>query len=268
MAIDRECVQCNGVFYVDYKSNKKKYCPVACRESASKARSNKKRCPECREQYTAKPSAVAKGNAKYCSRECFNKNRKSCRIRVKCKQCGSLFVVRPSEKEQGRKYCSRECSRIAKYNQVQLSCSRCNKNFSITSSEHARGGGVYCGKECFDKTRIINDDIHLARRMYSAERRSRAADNNNKSGVKPLGSSLRKKVWKRDGYKCHYCNVKTSAKPGREQSTVDHIVPVKDGGDDSECNLITACKRCNSKKSAKPYTEYMASLGRLPLAIL
>lgn len=38
---------------------------------------------------------------------------------------------------------------------------------------------------------------------------------------------------------------------GRDYPTVDHIVPLKQGGTDTWDNVQLACKRCNSRKGAK-----------------
>lgn len=56
---------------------------------------------------------------------------------------------------------------------------------------------------------------------------------------------LRTKVLKRDNYTCQYCgatNVKLH---------VDHIKPVCQGGTNNIRNLVTACEKCNCKKSGR-----------------
>jgi 5-methylcytosine-specific restriction endonuclease McrA len=51
----------------------------------------------------------------------------------------------------------------------------------------------------------------------------------------------RDNVFKRDGFQCQYCGTKT-------ELTLDHVVPKAKGGKTSWNNLVTACKKCNSKK--------------------
>ena len=51
----------------------------------------------------------------------------------------------------------------------------------------------------------------------------------------------RQNVFKRDGGKCVYCESKMDL-------TLDHVVPKSRGGKTTWGNLVTACKRCNSKK--------------------
>jgi 5-methylcytosine-specific restriction endonuclease McrA len=43
---------------------------------------------------------------------------------------------------------------------------------------------------------------------------------------------------------CHYCNRTV----GRENLTMDHIVPLSRGGKSKKGNIVPACKDCNNKK--------------------
>lgn len=51
----------------------------------------------------------------------------------------------------------------------------------------------------------------------------------------------RENVFKRDGFKCQYCGTS-------KELTIDHLVPKAKGGKTSWNNLVTACKKCNSRK--------------------
>ncbi len=51
----------------------------------------------------------------------------------------------------------------------------------------------------------------------------------------------RENVFKRDGFKCGYCGT-------TKELTLDHLIPKSKGGKSSWNNLVTACKRCNSRK--------------------
>lgn len=51
----------------------------------------------------------------------------------------------------------------------------------------------------------------------------------------------RENVFKRDGFKCQYCGT-------TKELTLDHLIPKAKGGKSSWSNLVTACKRCNSRK--------------------
>lgn len=52
----------------------------------------------------------------------------------------------------------------------------------------------------------------------------------------------RHNIIKRDGGKCQYCGT-------HKDLTIDHVIPRSKGGKSTWTNLVTACKRCNSRKS-------------------
>ncbi|MFQ5575891.1 MAG: HNH endonuclease [Anaerolineae bacterium] len=65
----------------------------------------------------------------------------------------------------------------------------------------------------------------------------------------PYRASLpvtRRSLLVRDRYTCQYCG----AQPGKQDLTVDHILPRSKGGKTTWDNVVAACKRCNSKKGS------------------
>ena len=62
------------------------------------------------------------------------------------------------------------------------------------------------------------------------------------------GSKLsRINIFTRDGYSCQYCRHKFRT----EELTFDHVVPIAKGGRKTWENIVTACWRCNNKKSGR-----------------
>lgn len=61
---------------------------------------------------------------------------------------------------------------------------------------------------------------------------------------------IRDRIFKRDGFACTYCG----AKP--VDLHCDHVVPVSRGGANTDDNLTTACRPCNSSKHAKTPEEW------------
>lgn len=55
----------------------------------------------------------------------------------------------------------------------------------------------------------------------------------------------------RDRYTCQYCGTQ----PGRQDLTIDHIVPKSRGGATTWENVVAACRRCNGKKGNKTPAE-------------
>ena len=65
---------------------------------------------------------------------------------------------------------------------------------------------------------------------------------------------VRKRIIARDQGICAYC--------GQENSTtVDHVLPVARGGDDSESNLVCACVSCNTSKGKKMPFDFFEAVS-------
>ena len=81
---------------------------------------------------------------------------------------------------------------------------------------------------------------------------------------KEKARSLRRTHWwnrKIQGGLCYYCHRKV----GREQLTMEHVVPLSRGGKSKKGNIVPACKECNNKKrSLLPieWEEYLKSLAK------
>jgi len=61
---------------------------------------------------------------------------------------------------------------------------------------------------------------------------------------KPIGGTLRTRVFERDGYRCQTCD-------GWQDLCADHIIPESLGGETTYENLQTLCRSCNAKKGAR-----------------
>jgi 5-methylcytosine-specific restriction endonuclease McrA len=69
----------------------------------------------------------------------------------------------------------------------------------------------------------------------------------------------RKNILRRDAHKCQYC--------GRSDLTltVDHVIPISRGGEDTWENLVCACVTCNNKKGDRTPEEALMPLRRKPM---
>ncbi|HEX2202092.1 MAG TPA: HNH endonuclease [Longimicrobium sp.] len=72
----------------------------------------------------------------------------------------------------------------------------------------------------------------------------------------PRMASLRDRVFARDGFRCVYC---AGVFPP-EQLSLDHVQARMRGGDNSEGNLVTACRGCNTRKGHLPAWAFLADL--------
>lgn len=73
---------------------------------------------------------------------------------------------------------------------------------------------------------------------------------------KNISNKTRFEIFKRDNFICQYCG----SHPPQSILHIDHIHPIKHGGDNSQDNLITACNVCNSGKSAELLSNIPKSL--------
>jgi hypothetical protein len=71
-------------------------------------------------------------------------------------------------------------------------------------------------------------------------------------GVSP---TTRNKVFRRDGWHCHYCDEKLWPS---SQATVDHKVAQSRGGSDDLENLVACCFACNNAKGSMGYDLFVS----------
>ncbi|KAA8516255.1 hypothetical protein F0562_016548 [Nyssa sinensis] len=69
----------------------------------------------------------------------------------------------------------------------------------------------------------------------------------------------RKNIFFRDSFTCQYCS-------SRENLTIDHVLPIAQGGEWTWENLVTACAKCNSRKGQKTLEEANMKLIKVPKA--
>jgi 5-methylcytosine-specific restriction endonuclease McrA len=79
---------------------------------------------------------------------------------------------------------------------------------------------------------------------------------------KQKARALRKTHWwqrKISSGRCYYCGKLV----GRENLTMDHIVPLSRGGRSTKGNVVPACKDCNNRKKWMLPVEWEEYLSRL-----
>lgn len=54
--------------------------------------------------------------------------------------------------------------------------------------------------------------------------------------------------------KCIYCMSKLNS----ENATADHIVPISEGGNNCQVNLVVCCKDCNSERGNMNFKDYLS----------
>lgn len=65
-----------------------------------------------------------------------------------------------------------------------------------------------------------------------------------------FSKKFKRRIFKRDGNKCKNCGFDKTL-------TVDHIIPLAQGGSNRDNNLQTLCHRCNQEKAANIHHQYI-----------
>lgn len=65
----------------------------------------------------------------------------------------------------------------------------------------------------------------------------------------------RQQVFAQDGYRCAYCLLDLKSQPSII-STIDHVIPLRDGGTNDITNLLACCFFCNSARGARAIHEF------------
>jgi 5-methylcytosine-specific restriction endonuclease McrA len=70
----------------------------------------------------------------------------------------------------------------------------------------------------------------------------------------------RANIFLRDNHACQYCG----GHFGKTQLTLDHVIPIVQGGKKSWDNIVTACKPCNQRKGGRTPAQAHMQLVRKP----
>ncbi len=128
-------------------------------------------------------------------------------------------------------------------------------------------------KSYYEKGQEVQTQVPIQHKVpsYKTRKKERRAKNLlNESYLRALRlRKAKRRVWKRENYICFYCGLdmredykRWRAYPTGEAKvrarsqvllSVDHRVPVAQGGPDDDYNLVTACLPCNYAKGAKGY---------------
>lgn len=268
---ERKCVICDTHFVA--ASTRRLTCSDECRREHfwPKRQTTTRACPICSTTF----EAVGNHNKRFCSKSCKKKaerldpkhaarNRAYSRQyqgKVKSKQCPEClqYGVRNDST-----YCSFECSRAARMSKctdiviwepkahkhltksttaptapkpriiAQGSCHECGKQFTAIVIGNQRIPR-FCGNRCIKKSTSRNN--HHMRRMRITSR--------------PSENIYRRTVLERCNYTCQLCHQPLDMKAHRNSDwapSLDHIIPIAEGGTHTMDNVQMAHRICNSYK--------------------
>jgi endogenous inhibitor of DNA gyrase (YacG/DUF329 family) len=210
---DAGCRLCGGVFLLSGKrGGTPVYCSDACRRSAFRAqqRVSHARHPRPKVALAARP----------------------------CERCGAEFTPRPSTR--GPRFCATACREEA-YAVVtksrrdaerhEIACAHCGAGFLVGPTSHRRR---FCSNGC--------------KRRYGFAKKYGAA---NYAPRPTVGITARLALFERDGWRCGICRAPIERHlkfPHPGSASLDHIIPLADGGDHEPANWQAAHLICNIEK--------------------
>ncbi len=53
---------------------------------------------------------------------------------------------------------------------------------------------------------------------------------------------------------CIYCDIELN----KENATADHIIPISEGGNNCQVNLVVCCKECNNERGNMDFSTFMS----------
>jgi hypothetical protein len=220
--------------------------PTRCERCRRPPAPQLRRCETCGDAFTATGS-----RRRYCTNECkvaMNEWLK----RVPCAGgCGRLLLPSGTSLPAGEATC-RLC-RVAGRGAsalVTLDCSHCGASFQRLRGATRAGARAFCSVKCRNLAvyppRADGATGRAADRMRCATRRARFVA----ALVEVVDPDV---VFERDGWLCHLCSEAidpTLSGRDRMGPTLDHVIPLAEGGEHSYANVAAAHRSCNSRKGA------------------
>lgn len=152
-------------------------------------------------------------------------------------------------------------------------CDHCGVDYTPHKLAKSRGGGVSmtCSRACGGKLRAIREGRAVVTPEQEAARKERVRLRLQGKCRTRRAQKLRAQVERyttseiaaRDRYRCGLCRRKVPmdlTHPHPLSPTIDHVVPLADGGDDVKANVQLAHFRCNSSKGVRG-TQQLALIG-------
>ena len=136
-------------------------------------------------------------------------------------------------------------------------CSRCNDINLKLIRFNTQLNGIECECTTCNKTLWIKAEQSISQSIYNKYIESKSSVyfisiilisnyniNNYSKDRHHIPSSVKDKVWNRDGGKCVKCG-------SQKNLEFDHIIPISKGGSNTARNIQLLCEKCNRSKGSK-----------------
>lgn len=274
--VEMVCDNCGDVFR-GFKQRLEKYDVVFCSESCNFEWQRGRRtgedspswkgggvvldCEECGDEYEVVSSRSEK--SRFCSNACKNRwmsdhlsgsrgpNWKGGKIEKSCDVCGEDYEVSPGRSDESV-VCSLDCrgeymsqtysgEDHPLYEKRDVVCEVCGKEFSVSRCQF--DGRRFCSIDCKGEW--------MSQSGVMAGRNNHQWEGGKMSAYKRVLSRIRHESWEktanrirgRDGHQCQMCGVHERVL--NRKLDVHHIVPLMDGGCNSDDLLMALCRECH-----------------------
>lgn len=215
-------------------------------------------CPKCQKE----TERNAKGDCKVCHRA----RESARRLAFPDAKKASDIAYREANKEKIREkkaaYCSankdKSNARLAKWRALNPEKNKAMEAaYRAANPEKVRAATAAWAKANPEKQKALVDAWNKknpdSRRIRAQNRRSKKRENGGR-----LSKSIAEKLFKLQCGKCACCG-----KPLGDNYHLDHIMPIKLGGPNTDDNIQLLRQTCNIQKSAKHPVEFMQQRGFL-----
>jgi 5-methylcytosine-specific restriction endonuclease McrA len=150
---------------------------------------------------------------------------------------------------------------------IKRDCAQCGITFNPTSSRVRT-----CSLSCGQKLRWVEGRTPWGTGIAAGERSPATIDrwqrkNRRRRALKRGSASERYSLVEiavRDRHRCKLCGKRVAMKikvPNLMAPTIDHVIPISHGGDDTKANVQLAHFGCNNRKSNRGGGEQLALVG-------
>ena len=262
-SLGRECVICGSIYKSLSRSSQ--CCSPKCAR-AKQAKTMRERahadCKWCGVSFYARVATTTE-RAECCSKLCSARYRHKPKwlLKARCdhgpwsqmpgRECGvcGAWMDRP---RGDRKYCSQKCMSLAygirHHDAKQCECAECGKGFATEYGNKLR---AYCSHSC-SRTAGNRENRHRnreARQQQGARRRERKRSGTMSIKVRRPGLA---NLAERDQWRCGICRLRVDMErryPDPLSPSLDHILPLSQGGRHERSNVQLSHLGCNVKKN-------------------
>ncbi|WP_419146254.1 HNH endonuclease [Iamia majanohamensis] len=239
---ERICRTCSGPLPPRKPGHPRLYCSNLCQWRRPRGQAV---CKRCGETFTR-----TKRNQRLCSRTCTTPPPPTVIPWASCLACRTWFVARHGRTQHA--YQCRQLLLTGRPTPSTLTCGQCGRGFHYSGTGRPRR---YCSNACARQAAPAKRAKRTAKALRRARQRSAPCE--------PIDPH---DVFKRDNWTCGLCGGRTQPTaevPHPDAPTLDHVVPLAQGGHHTLANVQCAHFRCNTLKgdSTMPQGEQLRLIG-------